>query len=476
MLALHLTQPARKRGMILVIALAFIVVLATLSVALAWVSSASLHQSVNLSGAARAQMAAESGMSLMSYLIREIRLPSDTRAETLMGSLYFELGMAMNESPLLGGGCVNMTGGAIYLPQIDLPRDAFSCRFTSGTHDGNFGCWLTVTGTAGAISRNVSLFLACNAKRSPVFDFGLASRGRIVINGNASLTGENDPSEACVLSTHSQPMAIEAGGHATIAGDLYVTGEDLSYVVLNGSGLTIGGSSDIATILDEHVFLGTEEPEFPEIDTAPLAALATTTIDANTDLSGFGGVFNNVRVKAGTNPSFGSNTVINGILFVEAPNKVVFTASATVNGMIVTEDGGDHELEDCQIDFRGHSTAPGTIALPDTEEFAAVKQQEGTFLLGPGFEVTFRGGTNTVNGVMAADQISFRGSTNIEGRFTGGIIGLKDRELTLQGNADIRVNLKDSASLPSGFKHKMALTPVSGSYIETIVPQPTSPP
>jgi len=468
MLNLRINRPTRKRGMAAIVALAFLVILATVAVALAWVSSAEFNKSVNLAGVSRAQFAAESGLSMMQYVLRDLRLPYNTQSDTLMSNLHAELGAAMDGSALLGGYDVALAGQTVYLPPIDLPKDGFSCHFEPGTREGQFGCWMTVTGTAGAISRRVAVFLACSPKRSPIFDFGVASRGRIVVSGNASLSGANHPGEASILSTLGEPMAIEAGGHANISGDLFVTGEDIDYVLLHGSGLTVGGTSDITKILSEHVFLGTEEPEFPEIDTAPLAALTTTTIDANTDLSGFGGVFNNVLIKAGTDPHFTGDTVINGILFIEAPNKVVFGSDTTVNGMIATTDGGDYGLDNCQIDFRGHASAPGTVALPDTEEFAAVKQQEGTFLLGPGFEVIFRGTSNTVNGTMAADQFSFLGNTNIEGDFTGGIIGLDDNQLTFQGNANISINLKDTAALPAGFQHKMALTIVGGSYVEPV--------
>ena len=326
---------------------------------------------------------------------------------------------------------------------------------------------MIVTGKSGEFKRYASIKCATVGKRSAIFDFGVASRGKIIISGSATLQGKNDSSEACVLSTREQPVAIMAGGHATIGGDLYVTGDDVDYVYLQGSGLSIGGTSDVYEIFRNHVYLGTEEPDFPPIDTSPFIPLAVNVVDSTTDLNG-GNVFNNIIVKAGTDPQFPADTVINGVMYVEAPNHVTFAGSTTINGLIVTEDASTRPIADCTIDFRGSSSAPGVAALPDTEEFAAVKKETGTVLLAPGFDVSFRGNTNSINGLIAADKLSFIGNSNISGEVYGSIIGLKDNELCLKGNAEITINRPSETELPAGFHHPYGLVLLASSYSEPV--------
>ncbi len=454
-----------RKGIVSVIALAALTVLIVISATIATQSFLELRKSDSLSRAARAQLSAESGISYMTLVLREIRLPDDVDATTFMDEFHAalsELLAPMNSS----GVTVTRVGQAVLVSEIQLPRGSFACEFAMDTSVNPPSARLTVTGRDGSFVRRVAVTYACVGKRSSIFDFGVASRGKIVITGSAILEGVNDVSEASVLTTKADPMAILAGGHATITGDLYVTGSDVDSVYLQGGGVSIGGETDIEIILRDHVFLGTQEPEVPEIDTARFIPLATSVIDATTDLSV--ATFDNILIKAGANPSFPADAVLNGIVYVEAPNKVTFTGSAVVNGLIVTEDAFAENIDDCQIDFRGASSIPGVGALPNTDEFAQIKKYTGTSILAPGFGVTFGGATNSIGGMIAADQLSFRGASNISGEATGLVLGLKDLELNFSGNVTLSLKRQDSSVLPAGFKHPFGLEPQASTYSEPI--------
>jgi hypothetical protein len=194
--------------------------------------------------------------------------------------------------------------------------------------------------------------------------------------------------------------------------------------------------------------------------------MATTVVDANTDLSG--GVFSNIRIAAGTNPDFTSDTVINGIIYVESPNTVTFHGQCTINGMIVTQPVAGQPIEDCQIDFRGGTSMPGVGVLADTAEFAAIKQMVGTSILAPGFGVVFRGNSSAINGTIAADELSFRGTSDVLGEITGIIMGLKDSPLTMQGNTTVRIKRPPADLMPAGFKYTWSLRFDMESYTEPI--------
>lgn len=455
----------RNSGLALVLGLIFVVLMASLALAFASSSVLEFRKSANTADAAQAQLAAESGLLYYRYILRDLQLPPGTTKESLLNGVESALTETFAAMPADARPTLARTGDALTVSAIPLARGGFAAELLVAGEASPLTCYLTVTGTKGQAARFVRLRAVCAPLRSPIFDYGVASRGKIIVSGSAVLEGVNEAAEACVLSTREEPVAIEGGGQASISGDLYVTGEDVDYVLLKGS-VSIGGTSDRDEILADHLYLGTEDPEFPEIDTAPFAALATTIVDANTDLSGAGNVYNNIRIKAGTDPDFPNTTQINGIVYVEAPNKVTFHAQTEINGLIVTEDAGGLPIDDCQIDFRGSTSAPGVAALPDTPEFAAVKEHRGSMILAPGFGLTFRGNTNCINGLIAADQLSFRGTSDISGEISGMVLGLKDTELTLQGNSTIRINRAGDTELPAGFKHSMGLVFDQDSYTE----------
>ena len=442
----------------------FLAVFASLSVVLYTSSSLHLRSSDNHRKVQSAQMAAESGLGFMLLCLRDVDMPSTTTGESLIANLTTSLGEALNGTANLAGHTVATSGGGVEIPNITVEGVTFSSRFAMEA-DGQ-KCRLTVTGSCQGVSRSVAVSLGMTEKSSGIFDYAIASRGKIQVGGNATVTGMNTPGEGSVLSMSADPVAIQAGGHATIGGDLYVTNPDETSVQFTGGALSVAGESDTSILFDEHVHFGVEEPPIPEFDLAPFSAMTTSTIDAETELGGGDLVLTNVRIMPNTNPTFSSDTVINGVLYIESPNDVQFTGGATINGIIIADNRAASDIVNNQLKFVGHVSAPGVDALPDTPQFAAIKEQTGTILLAPGFGVTIGGNTNTINGMIAADQFKFSGSANIAGDMTGSIIGLADKEMVLNGNTTIRINRQGADDTPAGFKHPIALVPIADSYAE----------
>jgi Tfp pilus assembly protein PilX len=455
---------SRRAGIAAILALMFLVLLASLAVAMANSSFLELRQGNNCVDSTTARMSAESGLTYMMLRLQDFRVPPNTQPADFFTQLKASVTAKMRNT----NATVVNTATGFGVTTINLSDLTFSHTFTL-LNQTPPACRMVVTGLKGRAVRHVAVTLVCVPKREALFDYGVASKGKITISGSASIVGKTQADEASILSTLEEPMAIEAGGHADVSGNLYVTDSDVDSVLLKGNGLTIGGSSDNKDILANHVFLGTRDPGFPDVSTDPLATLATHTVDKNTDFNGTK-TFTNIRIKAGTNPSFGSDTVINGIVYVEAPNVVTFTGKATVNGFIATQAASASQFASCQIDFKGQASVPGVGALPKTSEFAAVRAAEGTAIVAPGFGLTFRGTTNSINGVIAADQLSFRGNANIAGDMTGTILGLKNLDLTLSGNTTIEIKRQDSSVVPAGFNHSLGLSVLSASYDEPVGP------
>ena len=449
--------PRRARGAVYIAALTLLAVFAALGVALATFCGLGLRQSDNHRLIADSRLTAESGLAFMLVQLRQIRLPGTTTEANFADNLFQALGERLNETPNLAGQAVSTAGGTVSVPAVQLDSRTFSCQFVSA---GENRCRMVVAGASHGVTRRVAMDLVLVPKLPVVFDYGLASAGKITISGNSRILGVNDPSEASVLSaTKDNREAIHIDGSVEIDGDLAVS-DDNHNIVITGNP-SIAGSTD-PNVYCEHLHFGVGRPDFPELDIDPLAALATNVIDSTTDI-GNKDTFNNVRIAAGTNPTFANQVTLNGVVYIEAPNVVRFEGGATLNGFVVTQES-DQPLEACQLHFAGHVEARGVEALPDTPEFAAVKEQTGTFVLAPGFGVTFAGSFSAINGTIAAEQLTFTGTA--EGVVCGSVIGLADRMTTVGGNVEIRVDRKNMPANPAGIVQSFAFQPDPGTYSE----------
>ena len=461
---MHRTEKTRTRrrvGMALVPALLFITLFGALSAAIFTSGSLNLRMADNFHKVQSARFAAESGMAWMLYRLKAAELPRSTTQETLLDNLHTEL--------FDSGLTVTRTDDSVLVSGVGLPSGSFACAFAlPDPPDGN-DLRLTVSGACQGITRKVAVTLDTDTRRSGIFDFGIASKGKISIDGSATVTGMTSPGEGNILSAKPELVAIEAGGNAEIGGDLHLVSASKDSVDFTGKSITVAGESDPDVILNEHVHLEVDAPEFPAPNVAPFAAMTAggMVIDSSSDINGISQLTNAV-IEPNTNPNFSSDTTVNGVLYIRSPNKVTFTGSVTINAIIVTDDPADPDLNANQIDFRGNVTAPGVAALPDTPQFEVIKQHSGTVVLAPGYDVTFRGGTSSINGIIAADQISFRGSPNVSGDIAGSIIGLKDLPMTLQGNTTVRIHRTDEDFLPAGFVHPYGVSPIPSSYTEEV--------
>ncbi len=447
-------RPARGNAYIL--AMILLCVFAAVAAAYTSFTSLNVRKSDNLRAATGARMTAESGMDFMLQRLGLVRLPGNTTQSNFATNLAAALNQAMGGTTNLAGLSVTVISDEVVVPPIAAPDGVFTSRLA--WIDTN-RCGLVVTGSTGGVARSLSMELTFTPRRAGAFDYGLASRGPINLGGNARLVGVNAPSEASVLSaTTSTTQAISVEGNVQVSGDLYAAGAD-NQVVVSGNP-TIAGSKDPA-VYAEHIHLGAPVPDFPTFDIPPLAALATYTLQPGDPTNK--GTYSNLRIPAGRNPVFARDIVLNGVVYVEAPNVVQFEGKTTLNGFIVTQES-TQPLSDCQLRFAGNVVANGVEALPNLPEYSAVKAQPGTFVLAPGFGVVFSGNFSAVNGSIAADQLTFTGTA--EGVVKGSVIGLKDLPAQIGGTVDIFVDRTNAVQDPAGFVPSMALEPQGATYTE----------
>ena len=136
-------------------------------------------------------------------------------------------------------------------------------------------------------------------------------------------------------------------------------------------------------------------------------------------------------------------------MYVRAPNTVTFTGNAEVHGLILAEGDWENPAEGCMIDFGGTVDSYDVSTLPQ-DEFGALTEQTGTFLLAPGFNVSFNGNFDVLNGVIAASGIEFLG--NAGGTINGSVINYSDNVMSLAGNTDLVFNRSGMQEVPAGFE------------------------
>ena len=458
-------------------------VLVTLGVSHALLTNATLMQAKNLADVQAAQSQAEGGLEFFNYVLGTCSIEGGASGQDLLDALAVALGEHMDGTANLAGQTVVYDGATITVPDIVLSDGrSFQARLQLDASDQVV---LQVTGSNGEIDRTVGLAYALTSGGggggvgSPgsgtwFFDYGIASRSKIQITGNAKILGANDASEAAMLSaTYTDDEAMKMTGNADIAGDVYLSNPN-AYATLTGN-VSVGGASKWSGDLDDHIHIGIGDVEFPEVDPTVFELFATNIVDSSTSTDG-DKTFTNIRIAANTNPTFSGNITINGVIFIEQPNQVHFSGNLTMKGVIVTEDAGDDVYDENTIKFTGNSNFEGVEALPDTAEFHELRQMPGAFVLAPGFGLQFTGNFGAISGTMAADEFKFTG--NAGGVISGMVINYSDSAFTLTGNsmliidrsADVArsggTSTPDMPAPPPGFIQPCVLTALVGTYTE----------
>ena len=462
----RLGRRVSRQGVAYIFALAMLALCTSLAVVIASSTNMNIARSANMQKAFDAQMTAESGLAFMLQAVSQTSVSRDTDYDTLMGNLATELGELLDDTPNLNSQQVSGDETTVTIPTITVDNGEFSCVLTrlSPDADDNQQCRITVTGTANGLSRTMSIDMLLKAVPPAVFDFGIATKGTIEMSGNAKIRSLTDAEDANLFSAAAASTVVSANGNPELDGDIYVSTDNIAAINLTGN-VEVGGENDLDEILANHVHLDQSTPDFPELDLTPFAALATTEISKSTKTNNK--TFSNVRVLANANPTFNGNTTLNGIIYIEAPNTVKFNGNLVINGFIVTADGSDLSISGNQLTFNGNLSVNGVDSLPDTAEFTAVKEYKGTAILAPGFALKFSGNNSGIDGMIAADQLTFTGNSTLGGELTGIILGLKNLPMVLRGNTEITINREDDYALPAGFKYTAQFSVTRNTYSES---------
>lgn len=438
----------------------FVIVLTALAVSMAAISGTSIQIANNQSTANRARAASESGLEVIRFWLSEIVIPGTTAEDQRLEQIASALQNALSLNGVTNI-IANYDGTSITIPSTTLDstsQQSFSASFMQ--IDGET-IQIDVTGICGPVIHTIRANYKFTTRAHTVFDYGVATKGPLSLSGNVEIETVNVAVGAGVyIESNNSNLALSIVGNSQIAEDVSIV-NPIANVYLQGAKAGIGGQTGQAAI-DNHVSFGGTPTEFPSPNPSQFESYVTGVVDSTTDTSDV--TLDNVRIVAGTNPTFSGQVALRGIVFIETPNLVRFEGNTVITGMII----GNGDIQDNsgtnQLNFLGNVTSYSVTQLPDEEKFAAIKTQTGTFLLAPGFSASFGGNFQTLNGVIAANGIRFHG--NAGGTVNGSVINYADTQMELTGNSDLLIYPQGTTNMPAGFTPELTLRYDTSSYSE----------
>ncbi len=449
----------RRSGSVLLISIIFLLICSALAISTGALCNTNVQIAENHRKANHARGCAESGLEIVRLWISNTSISGKTPNQQRFSEWATSFQSVV---PAMSNVTLIYDGNSLTIPSTTLDSaqgGSFSAVITQADADT---VQVDVIGVCGPIMRTLRVNYGFGTRAHSVFDFGVASKGALSLSGNVELEGANVSIESnAYIESCDSLLALSIIGNSHIGGDVKIV-NPLAYVDLQGGQAGIGGETGQAAV-DNHVTFGAPPTEFPEPDPSSFEPYVANVVDANTDTSA-DATFENVRILAGTNPTFSGHVTLKGVVFIETPNVVTFTGTSDVIGVIIGN--GDHTDNSGtnRIVFEGNVGSAPVTELPEEEQFAEIRSKTGTFVVAPGFDLSFGGNFTTLSGAIAGNGIQFYG--NAGGTIDGSIINYSGEEMTLSGNSDLYFNRSGTTNVPAGFVSNIVLQYDPSSYSE----------
>lgn len=274
-----------RRGVAALIALVFVVLLSVLALAIYSSANLSVQVVANERQVRVAQLASESGMEFVRYQLATISVPYNTPQDQLFGAVVADLRAQLDGKSTLGNQSIEVDGNTAHIPARNQPAISLG-------DGGSFRAQVTAQGTrllvrttgydaTEAFEREIQLEYAVAMHASNIFDFGVASKGPISMNGNVSIRGTlgNEVFGSVLVVSDNTTTPLTMTGNASISGDVSLTRTNPQSINV-GASSSIFGRTKAHSQFWHHVHDQVKEPEFPIIDTAIFKTYATHVIDS----------------------------------------------------------------------------------------------------------------------------------------------------------------------------------------------------
>ena len=436
----------KKYGAVLVISLIFIVIFSALAVSLASTSTANVQIANNYIKADRARAAAESGLEIIRYWIAKEpnTIPSEIELSMKMQAIQSNLKNKLNGATNIPISDVDPSNNTVTIQPVILntnPVQNFGVVFSLA--DSGKKLRARITGTYSDASKQiiVDYNVVPNALNSKgVFGYGVATKGTMSMKGQANIADVNITVKSGVYieGDGTASDAFSSTSNTSVAGDVSIADPYATVSVGGSVGGVQGGVG--------HVHIGVPEVDFPTPD--PQHFLKYATVQAIDPKQAT--VLSNIIIEPNTNPTFAKNITINGVLYIQPPNQVHFSGKVTVNGIIAGAGIENGHNGTSGLTFSGQVTSNDVSVLPDSYG-ALLKQETGTFICAPGFQLAFTGQDLNMGGAIAGNSISFSGQAG--GIVKNSIINYsKDPDsMTMVGQGTLTFNRSDCSKPAAGF-------------------------
>jgi hypothetical protein len=407
----------------------FIVIFSALAISMLTLSGTNAQLASNQHKVDYALASAGSGLEVQRYWLNRVMMPSTTPVASYLSTI-----VSLVKDDLTAEGITNITLS---------DSGSFAPVVLNSSNGQNFEGQLKfdvayptimqvqASGGSAPVSRTIGVQFDIVYYEHPIFNYGMATKGPINYTGNPTTLVANDNWEADIyVESSSSLTAIDIEGNVNFDGDITI-GNPAANVDFDGDVNIAGDNGE--TAIENHVSTAEESVDFPVPDTASFETYATgLVIDSSTDPNFFlqpGILLKNARIIAGTNPNFIGNVIIQGILFIESPNVVIFSGNVLLQGIIVGDGDLATDPVTDSIDFLGNFASE---SYPAGAEFDAIREEEGTSIMAPGFAASFQGNFSTVEGVVALSGMHFSG--NVSALIKGTLINYSDDPMVVEGS------------------------------------------
>jgi len=418
----------------------------------------------------RAQLAAESGFSFFRYHLAHVNIPAGTTQANMLATIASQLSARLDGTSNMGTDTVGTTATAVNIPSTatryiisDPDGGGFRAKIERDQNGVDFPVTITAHGggAAGLTSsaRGIKLTYHATPIDTSIFGFGMVTNGSVSLSGGV-LKGIPDASRGSFFSssmTASHPLTMS--GSANVTGQVYFS---------NPSG-TVSGGGTISNVSNSanwgpYIHAGSPTPELPAIDTTAylnyLNTVSATIITGSTSAT----PLSNIRIRAGTNPTFSGGGTINGLVYIEAPNKVTFSGGTHLTGVIVVDNPNEMTSTNA-ITFSGGGTMLGPENLDAS--YGTLRTMTGASILAPNFTVNMTGGSASFGGSIFAKAVGLSGGSG--GSVNGTVVSYGTAATTFSGGSGFTFTNTGPAAVPAqGLSFSGRLAPVSSTYTELI--------
>lgn len=456
-------EPLRSkyRGAVLILSMIFVLIFSALAVSMASFSNINVQVAENHCTTDGARACAESGLEVIRYWLSHASISGTTASSERFNQMAASIQNELNDDSITNVS-TSYNGSTISIPNVTLDSETGQSFSATISQISNDLLQADVTGTYGSTTRTIRAHYQFGTRANTVFDFGVASRGPLSLSGNIDMEGANISVESnAYIESEDSILALSITGNSHIAGNVKIV-NPIAMVDLQGGQAGIGGETGQDAI-DNHVDFGVPPSEFPEPTPSIFAAYATNIVDANTDTS-VDVNLTNIKIVAGTNPNFSGQATLKGVVFIETPNVVTFTGNASLTAIVVGDGDWTDNSGTNQINFSGNVESLPVSELPADAQFEGLHDLTGTFIIAPGFHVSFTGSFTSLSGAIAGNGIEFSG--NAGGTINGSIINYSNEGAILSGNSDLYFNRSGIEQVPAGFIPEIVLHYDPASYSE----------